>query len=181
MKYIVIIIAGASILTACDQSVKGKNGVVYKSAVQYNNYIINRQTNLMKDLMSMEAVSQTDLDSADKILDKILIETEEIIFDIKGMPPYNGDSSFRDAAINSFLFYKKIFGAPYKRIIDIRRNHDDMTEEGVAELKDILDQMKREEEKFDKTFHNSQEKFAEKNHLGLKDNEVQKQIDESDK
>jgi len=95
------------------------------------------------------------------------------------MPFYKSDSSFRNAAINSFLFYKKIFNNEYKRIIDIRRNEDDKTEEGITELNDIIDQMRREEEKFDKAFHNAQETFAKKNHLRLMENKLQKRIDQS--
>jgi hypothetical protein len=44
-----------------------------------------------------------------------------MIIDVNGMPPYKTDSSFRNAAIASFTFYKRIFGNEYKQIINIRK------------------------------------------------------------
>ena len=170
----IIIVAG---LLACNQAIKGKNGVVYKSAVQYNDYIIGRQTTLIKNILDLSAIAQTNLDSADKILDKYLVETDSMIIDVNGMPPYKSDSAFRNAAIASFTFYKKIFGNEYKQLINIRKNGGDATEDGIAEMNRIVGDITREEEKYDKSFHNAQKNFADKNNMKLAENEMQKKID----
>ena len=177
MKNLLLIIIFAIGFTACDQAVKGRNDVVYKSAGQYNDYIVGRQTILMKNLVSFGEVAQTNLDSAYNMLDKFILDIEDKIASIKGMPPFKGDSSLRDAAISSFEFYKKISGNEYKQIINIRNNGGDSTEDGIAELKRIVDQMTLEEEKFDKRFHNAQKDFADKNNMKLGENEMQKKID----
>ncbi|HKB43269.1 MAG TPA: hypothetical protein VKC90_02730 [Chitinophagaceae bacterium] len=170
----IIIVAG---LLACNQEIKGKNGVVYKSAVQYNDYIISRQNTLIKNILDLSVIAQTNLDSADKILDKYVVETDSMIIDVNGMPLYKGDSTFRNAAIASFAFYKKTFGNEYKQLISIRKNGGDATEEGVAEMKKIVNDITREEEKYDKAFHNAQKNFADKNNMKLGENEMQKKID----
>jgi hypothetical protein len=162
---------------ACNQLVKGKNGQVYKSAVQYNDYIIGRQSTLIKNILDLSAAAQTNLDSASKMLDRYIVETDSMIVDINGMPQYKGDSTFRNAAIASFAFYKKIFGNEYKRLINIRKNGGDATEEGIAEMNRIVGDITKEEEKYDKAFHNAQKNFADKNNMKLGANEMQKKID----
>jgi hypothetical protein len=176
MRYLLFTVIIAASLAACDQSVKGKNGQVYRSAVEYNDYIISRQTILIKNMLDLKEVAQTNLDSADKMLDKTIPKIEKMITDIRGMPPYKEDSSFRDAAIGSFIFYKKLFANEYKKIVNIRKNGKDAADEGIMEMKKIIDQIKIEEEKYDKGFHNAQKDFADKNHMKLEENSMQKKI-----
>jgi hypothetical protein len=163
-------------LVTCIQPIKGKNGLVYKSAIQYNDYIIDRQATVVKKMFDLKEVAETNLDSAGKMLDETISQLEGMIDDIKGMPAYKGDSLFRDAAIGSFAFYKKIFRNEYRKIINIRQNGGDTTEAGMMEIKEIVDQISREEEKYDKAFHNSQKDFADNNHMKLEKNEMQKKI-----
>ncbi len=177
MRYLFFAITIMACFAACNQPVKGRNGQVYKSAAQYNDYIISRQTTLIKNVLDLSTIAQTDLDSADKMLDKYVVETDSMILNLNGMPPYKGDSSFRDAAIASFAFYKKVFGNEYKQLINIRKNGGDTTQEGIAEMSKIVDKITREEEKYDKAFHNAQKNFADKNHMKLAENEMQKKID----
>jgi hypothetical protein len=176
MRYLFFAGIIASCLIACNQP-KGENGIVYKSAVQYNDYIISRQTSIIKNVLKLSAVAQAYLDSADKMLDNFVVEIDSMIIDIKGMPPYKADTSFRDAAISSFNFYKKAFGNEYKQLIHIRQNGGNTTEEGIAEMNRIVDNITREEEKYDKAFHNAQKNFADKNHLKLGENKMQEKID----
>jgi hypothetical protein len=111
------------------------------------------------------------------MLDNFVVEIDSMIIDIKGMPPYKGDTSFRDAAIRSFNFYKKAFDNEYKQLIHIRQNGGNTTEEGIAEMNRIVDNITSEEEKYDKAFHNAQKNFADKNHLKLGENKMQEKID----
>jgi hypothetical protein len=166
---------------ACKQSVKGNNGVTYKSPVQYNDYIVGRQTTLMKNIVDFSKVSQVNLDSAEKMLDGYVIETSTMIDEIKGMPPYKGDSSLRDAAVNTFGFYKKVFENDYKQIIRLNKDGESMTEEGAAKVNSIVEDISKEEEKLDKAFHNAQKEFADKNNMKLMENSMQKKMNELNK
>ena len=174
MRYLLFSAVLISGFAACNQSVKGKNGVSYKSAVQYNDYIVGRQTILMKNIIAFGEMAQPKPDSAKKMLDVYAKETINFIKEIKGMPPYKGDSSLRDAAINSFTFYKRVFEDDYKQILQINEN---MTEEGSVEVKKIVEDLGKEEEKFDKAFHNAQKDFADKNNMKLMENKMQKEVD----
>src|SRR5687767_7568825 len=119
------------VIVACNPGVKGKNGVTYKSAVQYNDYIVNRQTILIKNLRDFSNVANRNLDSAEVKLRLYADATSKMIEEIKGMPPYKGDSGLRDAAIRSFSFYKKVFENDYIDILQIKKKGLTKTDEDV--------------------------------------------------
>lgn len=177
MKKLIVLLAVTTVFIACKESVKGENGVVYKDPAQYNDYIVTRQTSLVKKVMDFGETAQTNLDAADSLLAVYEKQTIAMIAEIKGMPPYKGDSSLRETAIKSFSFYKQVFGNGYKRLIDIRKNGGDETEEGVAEMNRIVEDLSKEEEKLDRAFHTAQRNFASKHNMKLMDNEMQKKID----
>jgi hypothetical protein len=176
MRYVSIIILACCFI-ACNQPAKGRNGVTYKSAVQYNDYIVSRQTTLMQHVLNFSKAAEINLDSAEKMLDKYTIETARAVEEIKGMPAYKGDSSLRYAAVKSFSFYKNVFQNDYSRIIKIRKKGDDMTTEDIEEMENIVKKITREEEGVDKSFHNAQKSFADKNHMKLTENEMQKKFE----
>ncbi len=179
MKKIVLLLFIAAAFTACKQkeSIKGENGITYTDPAQYNDYIVTRQTSLVRKIMDFSTAAQTNLDTAASLLGKYEKQTAVMIDEIKGMPPYNGDSSLRETAIRSFNFYKRVFKDDYKQLIDIRKAGGDQTEEGVAEMNRIVENLSKEEEVLDKAFHAAQRSFATKHKMKLMDNEMQKKID----
>jgi hypothetical protein len=178
MRYVsIVIIVLVCSFIACNQPVKGRNGVSYKSAVQYNDYIVSRQTTLMQHVLDFAKAAETNLDSAERMLTKYTDETAKTVEEIKGMPAYKGDTSFREAAARSFNFYKDVFQNDYTRIIHIRKKGDKMTNEDIEEMKKIVEKITRVEEGVDKSFHNAQKNFADKNNIKLMENEMQKKIE----
>jgi hypothetical protein len=164
-------------MIACNQPSVGRNGVAFKSAVQYNDYIVNRQAKHIQNVLDFAKAAGKDLDSAEKMLDKFSGETATIIEELSGMPAYKGDSSLRDAAVSIFNFYKKVFQIDYPRIIRIRKKGDEMTNEELKEMKDIVGRITRDEEGYDKSFHNTQKDFADKNNIKVTENEMQKKFE----
>jgi hypothetical protein len=188
MRYLLLLsLIAANFLAACDLPVKGRNGEVYKSPVQYNDYIVSRQTKITNNIIQFGEVSGKYLDSADHLLDIYANETGELINDLKDMPPYKGDSLFRNSAVDLFIFYKKIFSNEYKRMVIILRSinkkttGNEGTAEEIAELQRITDALTREENKYDKALHKAQKNFAVSNNMRLRDNEVQKKVDDINK
>lgn len=177
MKKLSILFLITIAFVACKESVKGENGVTYKDPAQYNDYIVSRQTSLVKKIMDWSQVAQTNLDSAAKMLALYDNQTTVMIDEIKGMPAYKGDSSLKQAAIKSFTFYKRIFSEDYKRLLDIKKDGSDMTEEGAAEMNSIVNKLSRDEEVLDRAFQLAQKNFAAKHKMKLMDNEVQDKID----
>ncbi|MDZ4808316.1 MAG: hypothetical protein SGI96_08590 [Bacteroidota bacterium] len=178
MRYLFLSVVLVIGLMACKQSVKGTNGVTYKSATDYNDYIINRQTTLMKRVVDFGKVADVNLDSAQALLTKSVREVETMIGEIKGMPPYKGDSLLRDAAIASFSFYKRVFEKDYAEILDIRKKgQENITEEDIVRANTIVENISKEEEGLDKSFQSAQREYASKNSMKLKDNKVQKDLE----
>jgi hypothetical protein len=166
------------ILAACNSAVKGKNGVTYKSAVQYNDYIVTRQSSLIKNVLEFSKIAQTDLDSAESKLRSYVAEADKMIEEIKGMPPYKGDSALRDAAVSSFSFYKRVFEKDYMDILEIKKKGpENITEEDMQQANAIVEKISKEEEGYDKRFHEAQQRYADKNNMKLADNKMQKEID----
>lgn len=173
-----LIIAG---LAACKKPVKGRNGVAYKNAVEYNDYIVNRQTTLMKKVLEFGKAAETSPDSANQLLDLYVTQTNGMITELKGMPPFNNDSTLRDAAIKSFTFYKRVFSDDYKRILSIRENADFSITDAETKMNAIVEKLSEEEDEYDKAFHNAQKNFALKNNMELRENSIQKELDKLDK
>ena len=136
----------------------------------------------MQHVLDFTKAAEYKPDSAEKMLERYTSETALALEEIKDMPPYKGDSSLRDAAARSFGFYKNVFQDDYSRIIRIRKKREEMTAEDLDEMKRIADKIIREEEGFDKSFHNARKSFADKNHMKLMENEMQnnfeKEIDQ---
>ena len=175
-QFLVIIILGCVIIS-CNQPIKGPNGVTYKSASQYNDYIVNRQSTLMQYVLDFSKAAEIDLDSAQKMLEKYTMEAALMIGEIKGMPVYKGDSSLRDAAVRSFNFYKNVFQNDYSRIIYFRKKGAAMTDAEKSEMNTIDGRITKDEEGLQKSLHKAQRNFAGKNNMKLIENEMQKKID----
>jgi len=175
-RALIVLSVLAMLVLACNKGVKGPNGVVYKTAQQYNDYIINRQTDVLKQILAFGEVAQYNIDSAEGLLNKSISDIENAIDDIKGMPAYKGNTELRDAAVSSFGFYKKIFSNEYKQILDIKRKTA-LAESDVNEIQSLVDKIADEEKGYDERFHNAQLKFARDNNMKMKENEMQKEID----
>jgi hypothetical protein len=178
MKRICMPLAVFLLMASCQSPVKGKNGVVYKSAVQYNDYIVKRQTQIIEYILDFAKVSQTDLDSAGRILDLAVNEMDKLTEEIRGMPPFKKDTALRNSAVSIFTFYKTILADDYRQIIEIRKKGTGITEDDLNRMNEIVENIARSEEKYDKKFQLAQRNFAKKNGFKLADNEMQKRIKE---
>ena len=78
-------------------------------------------------------------------------------------------------------FYKKVFQDDYMDILDIRKKGENVTDADISDMNDIVEKISKDEEEYDKAFHKAQKDFAEKNNMKLKENEMQKDIDDATK
>ncbi|MCX6317881.1 MAG: hypothetical protein NTW29_11360 [Bacteroidetes bacterium] len=179
MKNIFILAIAVTCLLACKESPKGRNGVTYKTPVQYNDYIITRQNIVVKKMLAFGKMAGTNPDSAIKMLDAFAIETTAMIRELQDMPPYQGDSLFRDAAVKSFLFYKRVFEKDYKELLDLKMRMEKGADSVENAMNELTGRLSSEEEKRDKAFQDAQEKFARNNHLQLSENTLSKEIEKA--
>lgn len=185
MKRILVSLVSLLLLMAsCKQkNYVGSNGVEFTSAIEYNDYIITRQKTVVSEISRYGNAAQVNADSAEIILDKTVEHIGNMLVEIKGMPAFNGDSSFRDAAIELFNFYKKSFSTDFKEMLNINRKVelDTFDESDIARFKQIEEDISKKENPLDAKLKEMQMQFAKKNNLKLTDNSVQKEIDKMGK
>jgi hypothetical protein len=180
-KKLALVATVFTMLMSCNSETKGKNGVVYKSAVQYNQYIMENQKDVINVMIEFGKVIDQSLDSADQVLDRGIEKADDAMTNVSGMPPFRGDTAFRNAAINSFEFYKSVLSNEYRQIVNVRRKGENKTTEDFNFLQKLPDEIGKREEKLDREFHNAQKAFADRNHLTLVRNDMQDKIDEKNK
>lgn len=177
-KILLLTLATTILLGACkNKTPKGANGETYSSATEYNDYIVDRQMTLMKRVMSFSQMAQINLDSAANMLDGFVKETSTMVKEIKGMPPYKGDSTLRDASANLFGFYRKIFDNEYRDILQLRKEQDGTSVEIQDRIEALVKGIEDEEKGYDRSFQAAQKAFAAKNNMRIIENPMQKEFD----
>jgi len=176
MKYVLSLLIAASVFVACKQGVKGKDGKTY-TAVEYNDYIVNRQMIVLKNMMSLADITDEKLDWGLGVMSKTADTLDVLIRDVKDLPPFKKDSALRDAAVDLFSFYQRIFKDDYRELFEIRKNGGMATEEGMARMNEIVEKVSKEEDGLDKRFEIAQNAFAKSNGMRLEENSMQKKID----
>ena len=167
-------------LVACNRPVKGKNGVVYASAISYNDYIVNRQMEVMKVIFKLNDEMKNDLGAADQTLNTAVGLIDKDITEIEGMPEWKNSTSLRDNALALFQFYKVGFGTYYRRIIAIQKDGE-VTPAEDTELKQLASKINDSEGPLDTKFQKAQEEFGSQNGMKVQKNELQDKIDQMGK
>jgi hypothetical protein len=169
------------LLIACKESPKSKDGFVFDAPVKYNDYIINRQSKIVKDVIKWANMADTDLDSASAFLGKMAVSISAEIEAVKGMPAYGDNTEFRDAAINSFEFYKRTCRDVYSKLLDYRRLGEKMTDADKEAMQVLVENISKEEKQMDLAFKKAQKNFADQFNIKLGKNELQNTIDSLNK
>lgn len=186
MKYIVLsFLIALSFMSCKDSAVKGTNGVTYDNAVAYNDFIVNRQTTLMRNVVQFGKTVGISIDAARDSLKSYARQATTMLSEIKGMPAFKGDSTLRDAAVESFTFYKRIFEKDYAEILELNSKGEAQTAEDIAKSDEIIQRLTKDEADLDGPFQQAQKDFAKKNKMELKNTgeqkNLQKEIDEMGK
>jgi hypothetical protein len=167
-----------TLLISCSIPVaQGRNGAQFATALEYNNYIIERQSGVIYHIIDLTKMVDVDLQTTETMVNRGVALTDSVLADVKGLSDFRGDSALRHSAIVLFSFYRKVFDKDYREIIAIRKKGDDITEEEYQRLQLIQQGLELEETERDKHFHNAQQDFAARNNLRLGDNALQKQLD----
>jgi hypothetical protein len=172
MKRVFIVFIALLSIVACKQQQKSK----YRNAGEYNDHIVHYQTNIMKKLMAFVDATAINIDSSEEMLDKDIIYLDTVIKDVKNMGAFKGDSTLRDAAVNSFSFYQSIFANEYKQLMNIRRQSNTGSDETSTETNKIIAGITEKEKQLDLEFQSAQKSFARKNNMMLTPNGMDKEI-----
>jgi hypothetical protein len=153
----------------CENNRPNHDKIVSGSALNYNEFIVVRQKELMKDLEIFKLASEHDYKFASKMLDTILKHSTQSLLDIREMPPYKMDSSFREGATDLFNFYRKNFVPDCKKMILLKQKVDNSTAtitEDIA-FDEYLKKIKRQSGPIETRLEEIQVRFARKNNILL--------------
>lgn len=140
----------------------------FKTAVEYNDYIIALQNKVGKCIADFnKAVDSGSLSYANAMREKIVKAADEALVKLKKMPAYNGNSSFREATIPLFAFYKSCAETEYKEMVNLVLGGKEIDDAVIARVNELVVLVTEKENKLDQQFAAEQRKFARENNFTL--------------
>jgi hypothetical protein len=146
-------------------------------AVAYNDRIIALQTRIVQSMIDFsKSFDTSDKTQMDKHHARLLSTIQGVINEAKTIEPFDDNAQFRDAAVEMFHFYDSIAKKEYLEIVNILKK-ETPEEADLARINEIVTSISTREEQLDRKFQGIQQAFARKHKIELKDNKLQKQID----
>jgi hypothetical protein len=143
-----------------------------KNAARYNDKIIDIQHAAIEKMARFAgSFSSTPLDILQKEKDKLELMLENDIKKVAAMPPHEGDSELRDAAIDWFIHSKKIIDTDFDEIISIVVKKD-KTQDEKQKIKACIERLISEEDEILIKFDKAQENFVQRHGLELVEHSV---------
>lgn len=169
MKSIFVLLCLAALFfTACTPPVKGKNGVTYKSAIEYNDYIVDKQSVVIKLIDEFNDSSDSSIAGIGSFIDDAAAKISKIIVDVEGMPEWKSSPVLRDKAVAMFREYKLMFAVSYKRMLAISSDGK-ITPEEEGELKELDENIEHDVSAVEDAFLVVQKKYASENNMKLEE------------
>lgn len=157
------------LLVACNSNQPvGKDGKVYRSAIEYNDAIIKNQVGFANNYLSVlnkhQVLSEQTLEDLKKLSSEAALSSKMI----ESMPAYKGDSSFRDAGVELLNFYSDFLLDEFSTIVKLRMlAGDSLTHQYTDSINMLTAKVKKQEVELDEKFQRSQKAFAQKNGFRL--------------
>lgn len=162
-------------VVSCSEQPVGNDGVIYKSALQYNHAIIDNQAKFVRKYMDI--LNKTEVPSEQTLIElkKLSTETSDYAETIADMPAYKGDSLFRNAGVELLNFYSNFLLHDFSKIVKMRMVAGDSVVHQYTDSINILMQKNTElESVLDQKFQHFQKEFALKNGFKLSENRLER-------
>ncbi len=143
--------------------------------VAYNDYIVNQQNLIGKNLLSfIDVFSDTTASKNDAIgkLNIVILTASDAIDNMNSLKTYDPDFGLKQSALNLFSFYKRVLGTTYFSILDEVYS----AQPDSQKVNDLVASITEEEAGFDKAYAAAQEKFAAANNFTLEENELEEKF-----
>lgn len=152
----------------------------FTKPVDYNDFIVGLQNRVAEKIIEFNAAmgeENIDFEGVQPYYNALVTVSEEVFDKMKTSPVFEGNVGFRDAAINLFGFYERMFKAEYKEMIDLVLVQE-LTEASLERINKMLESITAEEGKLDEAFSTQQKAFADKYGFSLEENKLQDEIGE---
>lgn len=147
------------------------------SPQEYNNTIVDEQNKIIEKILAYSNLSGVNPEKAEKKRIEAIKQCEASLKVVQDLPDYNGDLELRDAAIELFLFYRKMTEESFKEIGEIVAKGEEITTEDMEKLMQLETAMEKKEIILDNALSKAQIRFSKKYNFNLSESSVQKEID----
>jgi hypothetical protein len=161
MKKILIGFSAFLVLVSCNLGVKSSNGM---TAEDYHNTIVDQQNLVFDKIFEMFELIESNILLAEAERVKLVKMCDEAVEVVRALPDFNGDSEFRDVALEVFTFYQGISANEYKQMLDGIMGGDDAQIMNIVKMEEEIN---LKEIALDAKLRSAQSKFASKNRLRL--------------
>lgn len=154
-------------LTSCGNA--GKKNFV--NAEAYDQYITSHIGQMQQTLFAVQKATGVE-DTVANDLDRFVLQIDSATTNLKALPDYKGNTSYRDAAIRLADFYKRSISGSYT---EIARVYKEVKDSALADnrVNEMIIKLQEEETLADDAFVKEREAFAAKNKI-LLDTEPEK-------
>lgn len=147
------------------------------TALEFNDAIINEQTDIVKVMLEFSSTIETNIEEADNVRKQIISQCDSSLMKISALQDIEGGIEFKNAGIALFNFYKDMSKSEYHKILEILEK-ENINDEDLDELTKIQTTIESKEKQVDTRFQAAQTNFAKLNNLKIGGNELQNQIDQ---
>lgn len=139
--------------------------IKFSNAIEYNDYIVQQQLNIQSAMTAFnETVNNSEKPEINTARLKVVDESRTATKNIRNMPPFKGQTAFRDAAANLFEFYTKVTSTTYAEMIDLMFSEKaDRSEKMEA----LVNKITADEKVYDDKFLAAQQAFAKAHNFKL--------------
>lgn len=148
-----------------------------RKAISYNDSMVAIQNDIIvkflgftKDMANMDsAKAQAERLKVVKQIDEGIGKTQQLKFD-------GDDKQFKQTFMELLRFYKRVVAKDYEELIALLYR-ENQTQEDIDKINAFVDRFSKEEVEYDLKFSRVQKQFAQAYNLRTKENELQKEID----
>jgi hypothetical protein len=147
----------------------------FKKPADYNDYIVMEQTAIGRKIEQFnQALAGDDIKNAKKLHAEILSQIDVSIGKIGNLPDFKGNSEFKNAAFELFVFYKMIIETDYKKIMTIVEK-EGLNDNSFGKINSIFTSIQRDETVMYGQFDRAQKNFSKQFGMKLEENELEKE------
>ncbi len=156
-----------------EYSVTTSDGQKLEGPAAYNDYLVAEQNRIIRQFSELnKAYESYSRDEIERARAALLNEIDEVIAAVEDLPPYEGDTELRDAALEMFQYYRQLAEKELKEIGDLlSKGENQITESDIDEMDRLYKRFRKEIKSYEINFADAQRAFANKYGMKIKSKE----------
>ncbi len=156
-----------------EYSVTSADGQELQGPAAYNDYLVAEQNRIIQRFSELnKAYESYDRDEINRARQALLKEIDEVIATVEKLPPYEGDTALRDAALEMFRYYRQLTEKELKSIGELlSKGEERITESDIDEMDRLYNRFRKEIKSYEISFSDAQRAFANKYGMKIKSKE----------